>query len=65
MQYDFDIEHISGAKKKKNIFADYLSRLVTNHMENNKKFNQQLILNAAFHEFIIPDDAYDQNHKSP
>ena len=25
MQYDFDIEHISGAK---NVVADYLSRLV-------------------------------------
>ena len=37
MQYDFDIEHISGVK---NVVADYLSRLVKNHMESNKNFNK-------------------------
>ena len=51
MQYDFDIEHISGVKI---VVADYLSRLVKNHMENNKNFNQQLIMTAGFHGFIIP-----------
>ena len=28
-------------------------------MENNKNFNQQLIITAGFHGFIIPDDAHD------
>jgi hypothetical protein len=57
MQYDFDIEHIAGAK---NIVADYLSRLVANHMANNKKFDQQLVLSAGFNGFIIPDEAYNK-----
>ena len=53
MQYDFDIEPISGAK---NVVAGYLSRLV----KNNHNFNQQLILTAGFHGFIILDDADDK-----
>ena len=57
VQYDFDIEHIFGVK---NVVADYLSRLVKNHMENNKNFNQQLIMTAGFHGFIIPDKAHDK-----
>ena len=57
MQYDFEFEHISGVK---NVVADYLSRLVKNHMENNKNFNQQLIMTAGFHGFIVPDDAHDK-----
>jgi transposase InsO family protein len=57
MQYDFDIEHIAGIK---NVVADYLSRLVENHMANNKKFDQQLVLTAGFHGFIIPDEAHDK-----
>ena len=57
MQYDFDIEHISGVK---NIVADNLSRLVKIPMENIKNFNQQLIMTAGFHGFIIPDDAHDK-----
>ena len=52
MQYDFDIEHIAGVK---NIVADYLSRLVKNHMENNKSFDQNLILTAGFTGYIIPE----------
>ena len=56
MQYDFDIENISSAKK---VVADYYNRLVKNHMENNEIFNQQLIMTAEFHGFIIPDDAHD------
>jgi hypothetical protein len=39
MQYDFDFEHIAGVL---NIVADYLSRLVQNHMLNNKLYKQQL-----------------------
>ena len=57
MQYDFYIEHISGAK---NVVADYHSRLVKNYMEKNKNFNQQLIMTAGFHGFIVPDDAHDK-----
>jgi transposase InsO family protein len=52
MQFDFDIEHIAGVK---NIVADYLSRLVTNHMIN--KTDQQLVLAAGF---TIPDEVYDK-----
>jgi transposase InsO family protein len=57
MQFDFDIEHIAGIK---NIVADYLSRLVKNHMINNKNYDQQLVLTAGFHDFAIPDEAYDK-----
>ena len=58
MQYYIDIEHISGAK---NIVADYLNRLVKNHMENNKNLNQlELTMTAGFHGFIISDDAHDK-----
>ena len=57
MQYDFDIEHISGTT---NVVADYLIRLVKNHRGNNKNFIQQLIMTAGFHRFIIPDDAHDK-----
>ena len=57
MQYDLGIEHISGAK---NVVVDYHSRLVKNNMENNKSFNQQLIMTAGFYGFIIPDDAHNK-----
>ena len=62
MQYDFDNEQISGSK---NVVTDYLSRSVKNNMENNKNFNQQLIMTAGFHDFIIPDDADDKIIKVP
>jgi transposase InsO family protein len=57
MQYDFDIEHIAGVL---NIVADYLSRLVQNHMLQNKQYNQQLVLSAGFTGYLIPDEAYDK-----
>ena len=52
MQYDFDIEHISGVKTPSQItLVD-----AKNHMENNKNLIQQLMMTAGFHGFIIPDD---------
>ena len=57
MQYDFDIQQKSGTK---NVVADYLSRQVKNHMEDKKNFNQQLLLTAGFHGFIVFDNAHDK-----
>ena len=58
MQYDFDIEHISGAK---NVVADLLSRLVKNHMNDNPdKFEREQILSTLYYDAALPDDAYDK-----
>jgi hypothetical protein len=59
--YDFVLKHISGVR---NIVADYLSRLVKNHLLDELKDQaepenkQELILSLLHHDMKLPDEAY-------